>query len=173
MLIHCLVPFDDVRVAVEDRAGADAADVGAGLRLGEAVGAEPVAAQHPRQPLGLELVAAVGVDDVRGQAVHADADTDARPRGGDLLDDLEVDLVGLPAAAVLLGEGQAQQARLPEQPVRRLRELAPLLGLVHLGRELLGGDLAGQLEQRLGDPVVVRRQQAFDRRTHAGDDATL
>ena len=51
----------DVLVAVAHRPGADAADVGAGLRLGEAVGAEPVAAEHPRQPLAAQVVAAVGV----------------------------------------------------------------------------------------------------------------
>jgi hypothetical protein len=44
---------------------------------------------------------------------------------------------------------------------------------VDLRRELLGGDLTGQLEERLGNAVVVRRQQAIDRRTHPSDDAIL
>jgi hypothetical protein len=82
--------------------------------------------------------------------VHAGADADAGPRGGDLLDHLQVDLVRLRAAAVLLGEGQAQQPRAPQQPVRLLGERAALLQLGRLRRELLGGEVAGEREQLLG-----------------------
>ena len=58
------------------------ADVGAGLRFGQAVGAEPVAAQHPRQPGRALLVGGVGRDDRRGQRVHARSrpPRSARPR---------------------------------------------------------------------------------------------
>jgi hypothetical protein len=163
---------DDVLVTLADGPGPDSAHVGAGLGLGEAVRAEPVAAEHPRQPLGAQGVVAVAGDDVGGQAVHAHADTDAGPGGRDLLDHLQVGLVGLGAAAVLLGEGEGQQPRPPEQPVRRLRELGALLGVVHLGCELLGGDLTGQLEQGGPDPVVVVRQQPLHRGPHLADDAT-
>ena len=155
---------DDVRVAVEPGPGLDAADVGARLRLGQAVGAEPVAAQHPRQPGRALLVGGVGSDHGCGQGVHAHADRDARPDRGDLLDDLQVDLVRLAAPAELLGERQAQQPGLAQQGVRRRRELARLLRVVDLRRELLGHQLAGQLEERLG---LLGRQQAVDGGRHS------
>jgi len=42
--------------------------------------------------------------------VDADAHGHTHPDGGDLLDDLEVDLIGLPATAVLLGIREGEQA---------------------------------------------------------------
>jgi len=47
---------------------------------------------------------------------HADPDGDRGPHRRDLLEDLEVDLVGLAAAAVLLGIGQPQQTRPAQHP---------------------------------------------------------
>ena len=150
---------DDVRVAVEGRAGLDRADVGAGLRLGQAVGTEPLAAEHPRQPGRALLLGRVGRDHRGGQRVHAEADGHARPDRGDLLDDLQVHLVRLAAPAQLLGERQAHQPRLAEQGVRRRRELALLLRVVDLRRQLLGRQLAGQLEERLG---LLGREESVD-----------
>ena len=62
---------DDVLVALADRAGADAADVGAGLRLGEAVGAEPVPGEHLRQPLVALLLRCAFVVDARWRSASA------------------------------------------------------------------------------------------------------
>jgi len=44
-----------------------------------------------------------------GQGVHGDTYGHTHPDRGDLLDDLEVDLVGLSAAAVLLGIREGEQ----------------------------------------------------------------
>ena len=85
------------------------------MRLGEAVGAEQLAAEHVRQPPPLLLLGAAGGQAEAGQRVHGDADADAGPDRADLLEHLEVDLVGLAAAAVLLGVGQAQQPGLAER----------------------------------------------------------
>ncbi len=65
----------------------------------------------------------------------------------ELLEDLQVDLVGLAAAAVLLGVGQAEHADLPEHPEDVAREgLARLVG-GRAGRELLVGEVAHELDQ--------------------------
>ena len=82
--------------------------------------------------------------------MHADAEGDAGPAGGELLDHLQVDLVGLAAAADVLAEGQAQQSGVPEHPEDLAGE--PLLALVlrRLGRELGVGQLAGQRDQVVG-----------------------
>ena len=90
------------------RAGRHRGDVRAGEGLGEAVGAELLAGEHAGQQRLLLLARAEGRHGVCREAVHADPDRDAHPDGGDLLDDLEVDLVGLVGAAELLGVGQAR-----------------------------------------------------------------
>ena len=84
--------------------------VGAGVRLGQAVGAEQLPADHVRQQVAALRLGAELVDRVAGQRVHADAQRDAGPAGRELLDHLQVDLVGLAAAADVLAEGQAEQA---------------------------------------------------------------
>ena len=122
-------------------------DVRARERLGEAVGAELVAGEHPGQERLLLLLGAVHGDGMGRQAVDADTDGDAHPHRGDLLDDLEVDLVGLPRAAVLLRIGEGKQARPAEGAEDLLRERVLALGLVHQRRELLAADLAGQLDE--------------------------
>ncbi len=104
-----------VGVVVGRRPGAHRGDVGAGAALGQAVGAELVAGEHRReQGLLLRVGAELG-HGVAGEGVDRDADGDAHPGRGDLLDDLEVDLVGLAAAAELLGVGQRQQAGAAER----------------------------------------------------------
>ena len=124
----CLRAVQDVVVAVAPGARAHRGGVGAGVRLGQAVGAEQVAAEHVGQP-ALALLVGAGRDQAEArQGVHADAHPDARPGRRDLLQHLEVDLVGLPAAAVLLGVGQAQQAG----PAERREDVAGE-GLVGLG----------------------------------------
>ena len=56
----------------------------------------------------------------------------------DLLEDLQVDLVGLAAAAVLLGVGQPEHAGPAEQPEDVAREGLGGLGLGGAGVQLLG-----------------------------------
>ena len=93
------------------------------------------------------LVGARGHQPEARQCVHADADPDAGPDGGDLLEHLEVDLVRLAAAAVLLGVGQPEQAGATEQPEHLAGEA--LLGLGARGerQQLVGGQVADQPEQ--------------------------
>ena len=101
--------LDHPLVAVAPGGGPHRGRVGAGVRLGEAVRAEQLAAEHVRQPALPLLLGAVGGQAEAGQRVHGDADADRGPDRADLLEHLEVDLVGHPAAAVLLGVGQPQQ----------------------------------------------------------------
>ena len=150
---------DDVVVAVAHRAGDQRGGVRAGLRLGQAVAAEQLAADQVGQPARALLVGAELGQREAGQGVHADALGHRGPDGRELLDDLQVDLVGLAAAAVLLGVGQAEQAGLAQGAEHLARE--PAVGLVRRGlrRELLAGQLAGQVEQRRG---LLGRQVTVD-----------
>ena len=125
---------DDVVVAVAPGAGPHRRRVGAGVRLGEAVGAEQLAGRACRAatPARCSSVPA-GRQAEAGQRVHRDPDADARPDGRDLLDHLEVDLVGLAAAAVLLGVGQAEQPGAAQRAEHLAREGLGGLGLGHGG----------------------------------------
>ena len=124
--------------------------IGAGLRLGQAVRADPVARQHLGQPPLLLLLGSERQERVRRQAVHADRDRDRRPAGRDLLEHLQIDLVGLTAAAPFLGLGQAQQ------PCRsELGEHAVGIGLGALvfvddRVEQLVDDVSGQGDELIG-----------------------
>ena len=60
---------------------------------------------------------------------------------------LQVDLVGLPAAADVLTEGQAQQAGVAEQAEDLAREALLALVLPGLGGEFGVGQLAGQRDE--------------------------
>ena len=137
---------DDVVVAVADRAGAQGGRVGSGVRLGEAVGAQQLAPEHLRQP-GALLVGAEAGQREAGQHVHGDADRDAGPDGGDLLQDLEIDLVRLARPAVLLGEGQPEQPAVAEGAEDLAREGGVGLRLGDPGDEFLGGEGAGEFDE--------------------------
>ena len=138
---------EDVVVTVAPRGGPHRRRVGAGVRLGEAVGAEQVPAEHVRQERLLLLLGAAGHQAEAAERVHGDADPDAGPDAGDLLEDLQVDLVGLGAAAVLLGVGEPQHPGLPEQREDVAGEGLGGLGLGGPGRELLGGEVPDQEDQ--------------------------
>jgi hypothetical protein len=148
---------DHVVVAVTDRPGPHRRRVGAGVRLRQAVGPEQLTAEHVRQPPLLLLPRPRVVKPEAAQRVHAGADPDGCPRGRDLLQDLQVDLIGLPAAAVLLRVGQAQQpgpAELTEDlTVEGMRPLG------HIGQraQLLVHDVARQLDEVLR---LLRRHQS-------------
>ena len=142
-----LLATDDVVVAVTRGLGAHRGGVGAGMRLGEAVGAEQVAGEHLREPLLPLLVGSRGEQAEAGQGVHADADADAGPRRRDLLEHLQVDLVRLAAAAELLRVRQAQQAGAAEGAEDVAREGGRGLGLVDVRAQLLVDDRARQVDE--------------------------
>ena len=104
--------------------GSDRGHVRAGLGLGQAVGAELVAAEHVRQQRRLLLSVPNCATRVAGQGVHGDPDGDAHPGRRDLLHHLQVDLVRLPATAELLGVRQGQQPGLA-RAARRCRGGTP------------------------------------------------
>ena len=114
------------------------------MRLGQAVGPEQGTADHLRQQVAALRLGAELVDREAGEGVHADAEGDAGPAGGELLDHLQVHLVGLAAAADVLTEGQTQQAGVAEQPEDLAREALLPLVLPGLGGQLGVGQLARQ-----------------------------
>ena len=85
-----------------------------------------------------------------GQRVHGDPDPDTRPDCRDLLDHLEVDLVGLRATAVLLRVGQSQQAGASQGPERLPGEGLGRFGVGSQREQLALCDLAHQVDQRGG-----------------------
>jgi hypothetical protein len=96
--------------------------------------------------------------------VHTDRHRNRRPPRGDLLEDLEIDLIGLAAATPLLRLRQAEQPRRTQ-----LGEYALGVGLGLLVRvddrvEHLVSDIAGQRDEIFG---ILRRQQTVDGHGHA------
>ena len=87
--------------------------------------------------------------------MHADAEADGEPAGRQLLHDLQVDLVRLPAPAVLLGVGQAEQPGAAQRGEDLAGEPAGLLVAGGARRQLGGDELTGQVEQVTG----LRRRQ--------------
>ena len=92
--------------------------------------------------------------------MHADAEADGEPGRGELFEDLEVDLVRLVAAAVLGVVRQAEQSGLGEQGEDLAREVAGVLLLGRLGRDLALGDVADERDQI---PGLLRGQLAVHR----------
>jgi hypothetical protein len=82
--------------------------------------------------------------------VNREADADTGPGTADLLQGLEIDLVGLPRAALLLRIGHAEEAELPEHPEGVARETSGRL----VGRRPRGqlgqGEVAGGGDDLLG-----------------------
>lgn len=117
------------------------------MRFGEAVGTEHAAAEHRGQVPDLLLLGAVGGERVGGQGVHADAEADGEAGRGELFEDLEVDLVGLVAAAVLGVVRQAEQAGAREQGEQLAREATGVLLLGRLRDDLLLPDVADERDQ--------------------------
>ncbi len=138
---------EHVVVAVAAGAGAHGGRVGPGVRLGEAVRTEQVAAEHVGEPALLLLLGAARDQAEAAQGVHRDPDPDAGPDPGELLQDLEVDLVGLATAAVLLGVGEPEDAGLAEHREHVARERLGGLGLGHPGVQLLVREVADQADQ--------------------------
>ena len=138
------------------RFGRHRSDVRSGVGFGEAIAAEPVAAEHVGQEGVALLVGAIFGNRVAGEGVHADADGDRHPHGGDLLNDLEIDLIGLAATTEFLGVGQGQQAEGPQGAEGVLGETALTFEGVHPRSQLFAAYLPGHLDERAG---LVRRHQ--------------
>lgn len=79
---------DDVVVAVASGAGGHCGGVGAGVRLGEAVGAEQVAAEEVGEPPLPLFFGAVDGEGVAGEDVHANANANGSPDCSDFFKDL-------------------------------------------------------------------------------------
>ena len=110
--VHTLRPLIDVVVAVAHGAGRDARRVGAGVGLGDAERDVQRAGGDVGQVLLLHLLGAV--DDDRVHAEHGQVQrrgaVHARARRGDLLEHRRRLPDALPAAAVALGDGDADPA---------------------------------------------------------------
>ena len=103
-------------VAVALRAQADAGGVAAGVRLGQRIAPQLLAARERRQEARLLLGRPVALDRRDGEAgVHGDGDGQARVVARQLLDDEAERRVVEPGAAVLLGDGHAEHAELGQR----------------------------------------------------------
>nr|BFE56650.1 hypothetical protein GCM10020063_011760 [Dactylosporangium thailandense] len=148
--------------------GLEGGGVGAAVRLGEAVGAEPLAAEHLGQQLLALLGGAEGGEGVAGEGVHGDALGHGQPAGRELLEDLQVELVGHPGPADLLGVGQAEQPGPAEDLEQLAGEAALRLELVDARRQLAVGDLPDEPDERR---ALVRQERPVH--GHAGTSASL
>jgi hypothetical protein len=136
-------------VTVADRTGGDALQVAAGARLGEPmpVRSSPVASR--REVGGALLLGAVLGDHPAGERVAADGAGDAHPPARDLLEgERERDRVDI-EAAVLLGDGEPEQAH-------RLHRVDDL-GRVAVGLLPLPGDRTDLLVDEVTQGVAVQR----------------
>src|SRR5487761_2328156 len=84
------------------------------MRLAEAVGTNRLAVQHVGQPAFFLLVGAELNKRETCQTVDANGNSDCGPARGQFLNDLEVNLEGLPASAVLLRIRQPHKTRCGE-----------------------------------------------------------
>lgn len=110
-----LAAADDVRVPFAHGAGGQARGVRAGAGLGQAEAAEGLAGAQPGQPGALLLIGAPGGD---GLGDQAEGDGDDAAHGGvaaaQFLGDERVGEVVAAGAAVLLGDGEAEEAQVAE-----------------------------------------------------------
>src|ERR1700710_472 len=130
--------------------GLDALDVGADLRLREREGGADLAGRHLRQEVLLLLVSAELHQEVGADEVGVDDAGDRDPAARELFDDHRVGGQVEAHAAVLLGDGDAEEAEL-------FHFLDDLLGEGILVVEVLGvGDdfLVGELTDHFGDVAL-------------------
>ncbi len=129
-------------VVVADGPGGEVGGVGSGAGLGEGEAAERLAGGEPGQPVPLLLLGAEGVD---GLGDQAERDGDDAAHGGvapaEFLQDEAIGEVVAAAAAVLLGEGQPEEAELAQPADDRA---------VHRLGAVPGGGVRGDLAVREG-----------------------
>lgn len=120
------------------------------MRLGQAVRPERLAAERPREKPFTLLVRPEPRDRHACERVDAHADGHARPRAGDLLEDLKVGLGGLIAPSVLHLVRQAEQSRRAEPGERIPREKPIVLVLVYPHSQGFLAELARELDEVVG-----------------------
>ena len=132
-----LLARDHQLIAVTDRLGLDALQVGSGTRLGHRDGADHLAGNHLRQPFLLLLLSAVledvGRDDLRMQVIAAAGGVGV---GQFLHEHGAVEKIG-PQAAVFLRHRTAKESLLAGLQPGLAADLAVLLPLVVVGGDLL------------------------------------
>ena len=151
---------DAVGVALPHRARAEAAEVGAGIRLGEDRRRQDLAGGDEGQPARLLLLRATEADklrrDLRARAEGADAEIGATQR---LRDKAHGDLAEAEAAE-LLWHGQAEDAHLRELAHHgQGNERIFLMPFLRMGRDLGGGE-AKELATGGFQQLVIQREFA-------------
>jgi hypothetical protein len=158
-----LRPVDLIPATVFRRRTTQRRRIRAGLRLRHAVRADLLTRQHPRQPAPLLLFGTERQQRMRRQSVHTDRHSNRGPARRDLLEHLQIDLVGLAAAAPLLWLGQAEQPRGTQLGEHPFWIGLGLLVRIHDRVEHLVRDVAGQRDEIFR---ILRRQQPVDRHGH-------
>src|SRR3954447_15687973 len=124
----------------------DALDVGADLGLGEREGGADLAGRHLRQEVILLLVGAELHQQVGADEVGVDDAGDRDPAARELFDDHRVGGQVEPHAAVLLGNGDPEEAELFHLLDDRLREGILVVVVLGVGDDLLVGELADHFD---------------------------
>ena len=131
------------------RARLDRLHIGAQLGLGEAEGGADLAGGHPWQVLLLLLVGAELHEQVGADEVGVDDARDRDPAARELLDDHHVGRQIEAHAPVLLGDGHPEQPELLHLLDDRLGELVDGVVVLGVREDLLVGELADHLADRL------------------------
>ena len=153
---------DAVVVAIRHGAGAHGREVGTGLRLGQVHRAGPLAADHLRQVLGLQLLRAMGADGLHGAGGEQRAQREGQIGGVPHLGGGGTQHVGQALAAECRVAGHRGPAILHEllvggaEALGRHHALRGKIGagLVAAGvdrREHRTGELGGLLQHRIGE----------------------
>jgi len=138
-----LLALDQPAVAVAAGVGGEVEGVAAGVGLGEREAGLDLAGGQPRQEAPLLLLGAVPGEGQRAEAGGEQVDEGgrgARAGGGEGLQRHGELQQTLPAAAVLLGDGQAEPAPFGEVAVDLLGPAVPGVARVPVLVAVLGGD---------------------------------
>ena len=151
-LLH---PVEHPLVAVLDRAGRQVGGVGAGVGLGEAVGAHDLHRGQPRDELGALLLGAELVDHPRDHVVDGQEGRGDRAAAGDAVEHHDAVGSGQAGASVVLGAVQRADAELGEAAHLVDGEMVVRVPLGGVGRDVLGHvrvDGVGEHLLVFGDP---------------------
>jgi hypothetical protein len=164
-------PGAAVRAVLETRGRPRAAGVAPRARLGEAVGADDLAAGHRDQPALLLLVAAGQVERAAPEARVGGHDQPERaPHPADLLDRDGVREGVHARPALVLGDRDAEPAELADAAHDLGRESPLAFVLIDDRRDLGGHELADRVAEQgvLGPEVVVHRPEPTIARRRRG-----
>ena len=132
---------DDIMVAVLHRLGLQRGGVGAGARLGQAIGADPLHRHHRRKILLLHRLRAEAVDHPRRHVVDRDEGAGRGAAIGHGLHDQSRLQPPQPDAARFLGHIDRAEAQLRGRADRVAREDMLLVPLGRVRRDRIGGEL--------------------------------